>query len=212
MARVWQVWDSIPVPLSRENKKLVWGAVREGARAKDFEIALQWLLDYGVAGQVQRVTKPSVPLSAYVERNAFKLFTLDVGLLGAMAALDVAAILQPDQLFREFKGSLTEQYVYQELVSQSAYADNPSTPYYWAGSAAEIDFVMQFSQGIVPIEVKAAENLQSQSLRSYRQKFGPIVAVRTSLSKYREENTLVNVPLYAIGEVAGIIKSVAQAH
>jgi len=123
-----------------------------------------------------------------------------------MSALEVAAILQPDRIFTEFKGALTEQYVCQQLIAQSSGGHYGSSPYYWSGSSAEIDFVMQFAEGIVPIEVKAAENLQSQSLKSYRKRFEPCVAVRTSLSKYREDEALVNVPLYATGQIANIVK------
>jgi len=208
LARVWQVWDSIPAHLSRENKRLVWGAVRPGARAKEFELALQWLFDYGVAYQVSRISKPSLPLRAYVEESIFKLFMVDVGLLGARAGLEISAILQPARVFTEFKGALTEQYVCQQLIAHGIGGYDGNNPCYWAGKAAEIDFVVQVRDDVVPLEVKAAENLQSKSLKSYRERFSPRVAVRTSLSKYREDPALVNIPLYAIGQIMDIVAGI----
>ncbi|MDR1238198.1 MAG: ATP-binding protein [Propionibacteriaceae bacterium] len=201
LARLWQVWDSIPVHLAKENKKLVWGTIRPGARARDFELALQWLIDYGVAYPVRRVTKPGLPLAAYVEEGIFKLFSLDVGLLAAMAGLDQATAVSGDALFSEFRGALAEQYVHQQLVAVAP----DIRPYYWAGKAAEIDFVMQFGPVIVPIEVKAGEARKSQSLRSYLDRFAPAYAVRMSMSRFRPQDTFTNVPLYAAQMLPAII-------
>jgi predicted AAA+ superfamily ATPase len=198
VARIRQVWDSIPVHLAKENKKFVWGAVRPGARAKDFEIALQWLFDCGLAYQVERIAKPGMPLRSYAEPSIFKLYMLDVGLLGAMADLDIASVLEESRVFTEFKGALTEQYVLQQLLSLSEGGYYGNRPYYWTGKAAEIDFVMQLDGKIVPFEVKSSENLRSQSLKSYLEKFKPELAVRASLSPYRKELSFVNIPLYGI--------------
>ncbi|GHT79180.1 ATPase [Actinomycetota bacterium] len=198
IARIRQVWDSIPVHLARENKKLVWGTVRKGARAKDFELALQWLFDYGLAYSVERISKPGMPLRSYAEQNIFKLFMLDVGLLGAMAGLDISSVLDENKVFTEFKGALTEQYALQQLLSTSEGGYYGNRPYYWTGKAAEIDFVMQFGSNITPIEVKSAENLQAQSLKSYIDKYRPKLAIRSSLSPYRKEERFTNIPLYGL--------------
>jgi predicted AAA+ superfamily ATPase len=198
LARIWQVWDSIPIHLAQENKKLVWGAVKKGARAKDFEIALQWLFDCGLAYTVERISKPGMPLRSYAEQNIFKLFMLDVGLLGAMSGLDIASVLEENRVFTEFKGALTEQYALQQLLSTSEGGYYGNRPYYWTGKAAEIDFVMQFGSNIAPIEVKSSENLQAQSLKSYINKYAPKLAIRSSLSPYRKEEKFINVPLYGL--------------
>ncbi|MDR1016207.1 MAG: ATP-binding protein [Coriobacteriales bacterium] len=201
LARIWQIWDSIPRHLAQENKKFIWGAVRPGARAKDFEIAMQWLFDYGVAGKVERISKPGLPLKAYAEANVFKLYLSDVGLLGALAELPVNSLLTGDAAFTEFKGALTEQYVFQQLVAHAGGGPQGSRPFYWTGRAAEVDFVMQFDGEIIPVEVKAKENLRSQSLKVYYQRYAPSKAIRTSLSPYREQDWLVNVPLYAVEQL-----------
>jgi len=201
LARIWQVWDSIPVHLSKENKKLVWGAVREGSRAKDFELAIQWLGEYGAITKVPRITKPGMPLKGYEQSNHFKLFLLDVGLLGAMSSLDVTSILDGNRLFTEFKGALTEQYVCQQLVAMNSVGHYGNIPYYWSGNTSEIDFILQVGNSVVPIEVKAEENLKSQSLKSYRAKYNPEIAVRSSLSRFRQDDKLINIPLYAIENI-----------
>ena len=206
LARIWQVWDSIPIHLAKENKKLVWNAVRPSARAKEYEIALQWLFDYGLAYRVSRIEKPGNPLDSYADDDHFKLFLLDVGLLGAMSGLDMRAVLEGDALFAEFKGALTEQFVCQELVFQFEGGHYGGRPYYWTGKQAEIDFVVSLGGCITPIEVKAAENLKSQSLKSYVERYAPTCALRTSLSPYREQENLTNVPLYAVGEIEAIIR------
>jgi len=209
LARIWQVWDSIPVHLARENRKFVFGALRPGARAKDFELALQWLYDYGLASAVVRIQKPDMPIDAYAEAGVFKLYMLDVGLLGAMAGLDVKAILEGDRVFTEFKGALVEQYVFQQLTARAEGGHYGNRPYYWAGKAAEVDFVMQFAEFIVPIEVKAAENLRSQSLKSYIAKYRPERAFRVSLSPYRAEESFVNLPLYAVEQLPLLVSESA---
>lgn len=206
LARIWQVWDSIPIHLSRENKKFIWGVLKSGARSKDYEIALRWLSEYGVTYQVPLISKPAMPLSSYAHESAFKLFLLDVGLLGAMAGLEIQSVLDGDTLFTEFKGALTEQYVCQELIAQSEGGRYSNKPYYWAANTAEVDFVVQSAGVIVPLEVKAAENLKSQSLKSYIQRYSPSVALRASLSRYREQELLTNIPLYSIGQLESIVR------
>lgn len=195
--RVRQAWQSLPGQLARENKKFVYGAIRPGARARDFEESLQWLRDYGTVYKVPRVSALRLPLSGYEDVSAFKLFCSDVGLLGALAGLDPATVLEGSRLFTEFRGALTEQYVLQELVCQGF------SPVYWSSDTgtAETDFAVALANNPVPIEVKAGENLRSKSLRVACEKFQLDRVVRTSLSPYRDEGWLVNVPLWAIGQI-----------
>ncbi len=194
LARIRLVWNSIPLQLAKENKKFFFGQIRQGARAKDFELAIEWLLDCGLITKVYRVSNPAVPLKAYIDFAAFKIFLLDVGLLGAMSELDARSILEGNDLFREFKGALTEQYVLQQIVAETSY-----TPYYFSPSShSKIDFMVQKDGAVVPVEVKAEENLQAKSLRAYCEKYQPPYAVRTSMANYRKEEWMVNLPLYGI--------------
>ncbi|MDR1214359.1 MAG: AAA family ATPase [Propionibacteriaceae bacterium] len=195
LARVWQVWDSIPVHLAKENQRLVWGAVRPGARARDLELAFQWLIDYGVVYKLPRLTRPGLPLAAYVEDAAFKAFGLDVGLLGAMAKLDVATLMLGEAAFTEFRGTLAEQFVHQHLVAALG-ADGPLA--YWTGKAAEVDFVAQLGGMVVPLEVKSATQVRSKSLRSYLDRYHPAQAFRLSLAPHEVQTGFTNVPLYAV--------------
>ena len=193
--RLNQVWNCIPAQLARENRKFIYGQVRKGARAKDFELAIQWLSDCGLIHVVHRASKPGYPLKAYEDMNAFKIYLLDVGLLGAMADLSSGTIVDGNRIFTEFKGALTEQYVLQELIAE----DHLSPMYYSAeNSRMEIDFMVQRGSGIIPIEVKAEENLRARSLRTFCEKYKPETAVRFSMSDYREQEWMVNVPLYEI--------------
>jgi len=196
--RIRMVWNSVPSQLSKENRKFFYGLVREGSRAKDFELALAWLTDCGLAYKVFRVTKPELPLKAYEDLSAFKLFMVDVGLLSAMTDLDPRTLLTGNELFSEFKGALTEQFVYQQLRTLDDLA-----VYYWSAerSAAEVDFVIQHDGRIVPLEVKAEENLKAKSLKVLMEKYNPTMAVRISLSDYREQEWLINLPLFAINEL-----------
>lgn len=195
LARIRMVWNSIPMQLAKENKKFFFGQIKSGARMKDFEIAIEWLLDCGLIKKVYRVRKPAMPLKAYIDFGAFKLFLLDIGLLGALSELDAESILEGNSMFTEFKGALTEQYVLQQIVSDTGYI-----PYYFASESAtyEMDFMVQKGRDIVPVEVKAEENLQAKSLKVYCQKYMPNYAVRISMSDYREQDWVVNIPLYAI--------------
>jgi predicted AAA+ superfamily ATPase len=193
--RIRLVWNSFPAQLSKENRKFIYGLVRQGARAREFELALQWLLDSGLVHQVFRVSKPGIPLKAYQDNNAFKLFMVDVGLLGALSDLDAHSLLHGNQIFQEFKGALTEQYVLQQMC-----ASKLGEPFYWSAEkgTAEIDFLIQNHGKVVPIEVKAAENLRAKSLQSFYQQFKPDRSVRSSMSDYRDEGWLINLPLYTI--------------
>ncbi|HAZ03019.1 MAG: ATPase [Bacteroidetes bacterium GWF2_42_66] len=199
--RIRMLWNSIPSQLAKENKKFVYGAVKSGSRAKDYELALSWLIDCGLVHKVCRVSKPGIPLKAYEDYNAFKLFIVDVGLMGAMGDIDVRTLLEGNMIFEEFKGALTEQYVLQQLITIP-----DLVIYYWSAerSTAEIDFLIQYSGEVVPIEVKAEENLQAKSLKTFCQKYLPQTAIRTSMSDFRTEGWLTNLPLYSINELTGL--------
>lgn len=188
-------WNSIPSHLGRENKKFVFSHIASGARARNYRAGITWLTQAGIATRVRRVSKPGIPLAPYADDTAFKLFLVDVGLLGAMAGLDKETVIGGSEIFEEFKGSLTEQYVCQQLVS-----DCGLTPYYWSAenSSGEIDFLVQSSNRVFAIEVKAEENLRAKSLRAFKGAHPEIKAVRFSLSGYREQDWMRNVPLYAM--------------
>ncbi len=201
--RIRMLWNSIPAQLARENKKFIYGQVKKGARAKDYELALSWLIDSGLVYKIDRITKPAIPLKGYVDNSAFKLYTLDVGLLCAMGDIDARVLLEGNEIFEEFKGALTEQYVLEQLI-----VNDKLSIYYWSsegGGTAEVDFVVQYQDKVISIEVKASENLQAKSLKVYCEKYKPPMAVRTSMSDYREEEWLTNVPLYAIGQMTTLI-------
>lgn len=199
--RVRMVWDGIPSQLAKENKKFIYSVLREGARAKEFETAIQWLVDCGLCHKVSRVRKGGFPLKAYQDLQAFKLFLVDVGLLAAMADIDEKTLLMGNSIFTEFKGALTEQYVCQEMA-----AELEVMPYYWSAesSSGEIDFLIQFAGTIIPIEAKAAENLNAKSLKTFVAKNSLPFGIRTSMSDYREQDALVNVPLYAISRLFSV--------
>ena len=193
--RIRMIWNSIPAQLAKENKKFVYGLVKEGARAKDYEMALMWLSDCGLVHQVKRVKAPSIPLKAYEDLRAFKLFLVDVGLLGCMVGVDVNILLAGDELFREFKGALTEQYVLQQLKTLK----NVNS-YYWTNDrgSAEIDFLIDTEKEVIPVEVKAEANLKAKSLKIFCEKFTPKTAIRTAMVDYRQEEWLTNLPLWAV--------------
>ena len=195
LARIRMVWNSIPMQLAKENKKFFFGQIKKGARMKDFEVAIEWLSDCGLIKKVYKVNKPAIPLKAYMDFSAFKLFLLDVGLLGALSELDAGSILEGNEIFVEFKGALTEQYVLQELISDTAY-----TPYYFGTDSQnfEMDFMIQKGKDAVPIEVKAETNTQAKSMKAYYKKYEPQYAVRLSMLDYVEQDYLTNIPLYAV--------------
>lgn len=196
--RALSAWRSLPVHLGQENKKFVFGHIGEGARARDYRSAITWLTQAGIATRVPRVSKPGVPLSAYADESAFKLFSLDVGLLCALSRLDASSIVDGNALFTEFRGALTEQYVCQQLVS-----DCNLSPCYWSAenSRGEVDFLVQRGGRVYPIEVKAEENLRSKSLRAFSGRYPGTVPRRFSLSGFCDQGWMRNVPLYAIGNL-----------
>ena len=194
--RALSAWRSLPAHLGQENKKFVFGHIGEGARARDYRSAITWLTQAGIATRVPRVSKPGVPLSAYADESAFKLFSLDLGLLCALSRLDASSIVDGNALFTEFRGALTEQYVCQQLVS-----DCNLSPCYWSAenSRGEVDFLVQRGGRVYPIEVKAEENLRSKSLRAFSGRYPGTVPRRFSLSGFCDQGWMRNVPLYAIG-------------
>lgn len=194
--RALSAWRSLPAHLGQENKKFVFGHIGEGARARDYRSAITWLTQAGIATRVPRVSKPGVPLSAYADESAFKLFSLDVGLLCALSRLDASSIVDGNALFTELRGALTEQYVCQQLVS-----DCNLSPCYWSAenSRGEVDFLVQRGGRVYPIEVKAEENLRSKSLRAFSGRYPGTVPRRFSLSGFCDQGWMRNVPLYAIG-------------
>lgn len=196
--KIRMVWNSIPSQLARENRKFVYGLVREGGRAKDYETAIMWLSDCGLVHKVSRVQTPKIPLKAYEDLKAFKLFMVDVGLLGCMTGLRQQTFLDGNDLFAEFKGALTEQYVIQQLVTIP-----DLRCYYYTNErgSCEIDFLIDNGETVIPVKVKAEMNLRAKSLKVYREKFQPEKAVRTSMADYQVEEGLVNLPLYAVGEL-----------
>jgi uncharacterized protein len=199
--RIRMLWNSLPSQLARENRKFIYGIIKEGARAKDYEVAMQWLTDCGLVHKVNRVNAPNLPLKAYEDLKAFKLFLLDIGLLSCMVNLNPKVILDGDNLFREFKGALTEQYVLQQLKTL-----NSLGIYYWTNErgGAEIDFVIDNGKEVIPLEVKAETNLKAKSLKVYYDKFKPKNAVRVSMSDYKKEDWLLNLPLYVIEQIKNI--------
>lgn len=199
--RLRMLWNSIPAQQAKENKKFIYGLVREGARAKEYETAIMWLCDCGLVHKVSRVNAAGIPLRAYEDLKAFKLFVLDVGLLGCMAGLRQHTLLDGNDLFVEFKGALTEQYVCQQLKNIE-----DLDIYYYTNDrgSCEVDFVVDTGEKIVPVEVKAEVNLKAKSLKTYREKFLPEISVRTSMADFKKEEWLVNLPLYAVDQIVTV--------
>lgn len=200
--RIRLLWNSVPNQLAKENKKFIYRLVKEGARAREYEMAMLWLLDCGLIYKVPRISRPNLPLKAYEDSKAFKLFMLDVGLLACMSKLNPKTLLEGNNLFEEFKGSLTEQYVFQQLKCQKEL-----DIYYWSNDRgnAEIDFLIESGNKVVPIEAKAKTNLKAKSLKVYRDLFLPSLSVRTSMADYKKDEWLLNLPLYAIGELSALL-------
>jgi predicted AAA+ superfamily ATPase len=195
LPRINMVWESIPVQLAKENKKFIYGVIKEGARAKDFEMAIQWLTDSGLLHKIYSVSKPALPLVAYRGLSAFKLYHNDIGLLGAMTKLNAKTLIDGNAVFTEFKGALAEQFVFQQLRLN----EDISIHYFpFENNKYEVDFVIQDEDEIIPIEVKAGENLRAKSFKLFCEKYQPKTAIRTSLSNYRNETWMTNVPLYLI--------------
>ncbi len=203
--KIRMLWNSIPSQLAKENKKFIYGLVREGGRAKEYEAAIMWLSDCGLIHKVSRVNSAGIPLKAYEDLKAFKLFVVDIGLLSCMVGLRQRTLLDGNDLFVEFKGALTEQYVCQQLKT----IDDLNVYYYTNDrGSCEVDFVIDSGDQIVPIEVKAEVNLKAKSLKTYQEKFSPKLSIRTSMTDFKQEELLLNLPLYAIEIVAGIIEKI----
>lgn len=200
--KIRMLWNSIPSQLAKENKKFLYGLVREGARAKEYEMAIMWLSDCGLVYKVSRVNQAGIPLKAYEDLKAFKLFMVDVGLLGCMTGLRQRTLLDGNDLFTEFKGALTEQYVCQQLKTIEDLGI-----YYYTNDrgSCEVDFVVDTGEQIIPVEVKAEVNLRAKSLKTYQERFSPEISVRTSMADCKREDWLLNLPLYAIEQMAKIV-------
>ncbi len=200
--RIKMVWNAIPSQLAKENRKFVYGAVKNGGRAKEFELAIMWLEDAGLIHKINRVSNASLPLGGFVDIGAFKLFIVDIGLLGAKSGLDAKTLIEGNHIFGQYKGALTEQYVLQQLICSGGIET-----YYWSSEQgiAEIDFLIQTKGRVIPVEVKAEENLKAKSLKSFRDKFHPDLSIRTSMSDFRKEETMTNLPLYGISVINNLI-------
>lgn len=192
IAKLGLIWSSIPSQLSRENKKFMYRSVKEGVRAREYEDALTWLCNAGLAYKIYRNTKPSLPVSAYDDPGAFKLYAVDVGLLRRLALLDPVSFNEGSRLFSEFKGALSENYILQSLAAQYE-----GLPRYWSsGATAEVDFTIQRGNDILPIEVKSDENVRGKSFALYNQKYAPLIRVRFSLKNLKKDNNLINIPMF----------------
>lgn len=202
--RIRDVWNNIPSQLAKENKKFIYGLIKEGARAREYEMAINWLLDTGLIYKVNRVKDYKKPIKAYQDLGAFKLYFFDVGLLSALAGCDSRTLIEGDDIFVEFKGSLSEDYVLCELKS-----NNYENIFYWANDTgtSEVDFILDAGSELLPIEVKANTNLQAKSLKAFIKKFGSLTNVRTSLADFKEEDNLINIPLYSISKIEKIIEN-----
>ena len=206
MTKIGYVWQSLPSQLARDNKKFIYKVVKPGARARDYENALQWLVNAGLIYKVNLCSKPALPLSAYDDISAFKIYSLDVGLLRQQSRLAPSAIAEGNRLLTEFKGALTENYILGSIINQF---DN--TPRYWtSGNRAELDFILQLENDLIPIEVKADENVIGKSLTFYRKEFTPKLSIRYSLKNLKQDEGLINIPLF-MADITGKILCLAQA-
>lgn len=196
--RMVLLWNSIPAQLAKENKKFIYTAVKSGARARDFETAIQWLCDAGVVYKVTRVRSGEIPLRGFEDMDAFKLYTLDIGLHGAMAGLDAKTLVEGNELFLQYKGALTEQYVLQEMRCL-----DDMEIHYWTPeeSRAEMDFVIQHAGTVIPVEVKAEQQLRAKSIAVYIQQNHPKQIIRTSLAPYNQGEVVIDIPLYAFRQL-----------
>jgi predicted AAA+ superfamily ATPase len=207
VAKIGQVFNSLPAQLARENKKFVYQLVRTGARAREYEDAIQWLVRAGLVHQVKLISKPSIPLSAYDDESAFKLYALDVGIMRKMAKLSPLAYMEGARLFTEFKGAMIENYILQSLVAQFEV-----TPRYWtSGNTAEVDFVIQYQNEIIPIEVKSDENVKSRSLTEFHRKYQPKLRIRFSLKNLYYQDGLLNIPHFMADYTLELIERIIKA-
>ncbi len=196
------IWDSLPSQLAKENKKFLYSAVKQGARAREYENALNWLKNANLIEKVLKITKPSLPIKSYEDLSSFKIYMNDVGLLRKHSNLSTSAFIEENRLFTEFKGSLTENFVLEGLARILEVK-----PYYWANNSYEVDFVIQLENEIYPVEVKAGINVQAASIKQYlsdykETKFG----IRFSLKNLSFDGKILNVPLYLIDELDRIVK------
>ena len=198
ITRIREVWNNIPSQLGKENKKFIYGLIKKGARAREYETAINWLIDAGLIYKIHRVNDYKKPLKAYQDLNAFKLYIFDTGLLSAMINLNIKTLIEKDEIFTEFKGSLTEEYVLEELKSSL-----DTEIFYWSNidGIAEIDYMIEIDNNIIPIEVKSGENLQAKSLKSFIKKYNSPLNIRTSLREYKKEENIINIPLYMINNL-----------
>lgn len=196
--KIRMLWNNIPSQLVKENKKFIYGLVREGARAKDYETAIMWLSDCGLVHKVSRINAPNNPLKVYEDLKSFKLFVVDIGLLSCMVGLHQQVLLEKNDLFVEFKGALTEQYVCQQLKTIEDLGI-----YYYTNDrgSCEIDFIIDTGKQIIPVEVKAEINLKAKSLKTYQEKFTPKLSIRTAMTDFKKKETLINLPLYSIENI-----------
>ena len=198
--KINQVWDVIPSQLAKENKKFVYSVIRKGARAQEFEVAIQWLVEVGLIHKVYNVSTPKLPLSAYVNHDNFKIYLNDIGLLGAMSGLSAQAIIYGDEIFQEFRGALMENYVAQILVRQGY------SLFYWTSAGqAELDFLLQYHDEIYPVEVKSGTSSKKKSLLTYIEKYHPKFAIRTSLMNLKRNGHILNCPLYLIATLSNLL-------
>lgn len=205
VAKVNYIWSSLPSQLSRENKKFLFQAVKPGARAREYEDALSWLINAGLAYKIHLISKPGLPLKAYEDITAFKIYLSDTALLRRLSMLDPIAITEGNRLFTEFKGALTENFILSSILTQFE-----STPCYWkSGNEAEVDFIVQVRNDIVPIEVKSDENVRSKSLSVYREKHNPPISIRFSLRNLKKEEGLINVPLFMVDYLKDMLTRMA---
>lgn len=195
--KVKQIWDNFTAQISRENKKFVFGALKQGARGSEYEEAINWLVNAGLLIKVNRVNTSKLPLSGYIDYNAFKIYFFDVGLLSAKNKLDAKTLLEKNKIFTEYKGALTEQYVLTELIS-----NYDLTPFYYTSESKkyEIDFLIEYDSKVIPIEVKAEENIHAKSLKEFIEKNNTEINIRTSMLDYKVNDKIINIPLYSIGD------------
>jgi hypothetical protein len=204
--RINFIWNSLPSQLAKENKKFIYQAIRPGARAREYEEALLWLINAGLAIRVNCSTRPFIPLAAYDDLTAFKIYLPDVGVLRRLSLLDPVAITEGNRLFTEFKGSLTENFVLSGLLSQFEVV-----PRYWrSDNTAEVDFLIQHENNIIPVEVKSNENIRSKSLAFYRKEYHPRLSIRFSLRNLKLDNGLVNIPLFMVDYTGKLIRNLNE--
>ena len=199
--KINQVWESVPNQLAKENKKFIYSAIRHGARAKEFEMALQWLVEAGLIHKTSNINAPKIPLDAYSDFSIFKVYLVDVGLIGAMSHLSAKTVIHENDLFQEFKGALVENYVAQTLSA------NQYRLFYWTSPGkAEVDFVLQENEYIYPLEVKSGTSAKKQSLRVYDDKYGPPLLLRASAMNLSKDGKILNCPLYLLDDLQKLIR------